>query len=488
MNKLIRLLLFILPPIFFIAIAIIDLNPSGVRLIKYDFSQDSPVISRFFPANRLAQAGVEGQQILAEPVYFSLRYPQDYQQAVVKMDYSNSGQSLVQLGLQVANEGDWQYELHPLENTNLDQLKWSKIEAGDTTLWQRQARFTTINDYLTNYYNLNSAAYNFDLLKRYVLPEYQATTTDTTIDRLIRGQWSLYTYVKQEPLEWHFDVVDFNRTVGPDIVTLVVKDWQGNEIKRYNLADDGQVGDRVGASVVRSLDVSLPGLSEGVYKLEWQTNNDIFITQIRTKQQVIAFIDALYLANNPEYQDGLPKLNTDPTNLFTTARTIGFSTAHPRGLQTVLVDGKSVTIGTTHQEVFATSRIGLASITLPRNDLMIQGDGLFYFDQKQFFNPEVIKLKNFDPAVNVDYVIAGYTSPTIDDNKIRHTSTAFDLSQAYVNQRSIRFIISAPNYVDQGNDISLKSVEVKLYKPPLRTWQEIAQALINELLYVVQSH
>jgi hypothetical protein len=220
-TKLFRFILFLLPPIFFICMAVIDLNPSGVRHVRYDFSKDSAVISRFFPANRLAKAGADGQQLLSEPVYFRLRYPQNYQQAVVNMDYSNKGQGLVQLGLQVANEGDWQYELQPIENSNLDQLQWPKIVAGGTTLWQRNAKFTTINDFLENYYNLNSAAYNFDLLKKYVIPEYQATTTDTTIDRLIRGQWSLYTYVKQESLEWHFDVVDFNRTVGPDTVTLL---------------------------------------------------------------------------------------------------------------------------------------------------------------------------------------------------------------------------------------------------------------------------
>lgn len=489
LTKLLCFILFLLPPVFFVTMAVIDLNPSGVRHVRYDFSKDSAVISRFFPANRLAKAGADGQQLLSEPVYFRLRYPQNYQQAVVNMDYSNKGQGLVQLGLQVANEGDWQYELQPVENTNLDQLQWPKIVAGGTTLWQRQAKFTTINNFLENYYNLNSAAYNFDLLKKYVIPEYQATTTDTTIDRLIRGQWSLYTYVKQEPLEWHFDVVDFNRTVGPDTVTLVVKDWQGNEIKQYSLPDDGQVGDHVGASVVRTLDVSLADLPEGVYKLEWQANNDIFISQIRTKQHLIAFIDSLYLANNPEYQDGLPDLKTDPTTILTTARTIGLATAHPRGLQSVTIDGRSVAVATVHDEVFTSVRsTGPAAVVMPRNDLMIQGDGLFYFDQAQYFNPEVIKLKTFDPAVNVDYVIAGYQSPSIGTDAVRHTSTTFDLSKAYVDQRSIRFIISAPNYVDQGNDIRLKSVDVTLFKAPLKGWQAILQALIQELSYVVRSH
>jgi hypothetical protein len=125
---------------------------------------------------------------------------------------------------------------------------------------------------------------------------------------------------------------------------------------------------------------------------------------------------------------------------------------------------------------------------MPRNDLMIQGDGLFYFDQSQYFNPEVIKLKTFDPAVNVDYVIAGYKTPVVDDNGIRRTTTTFDLSKAYVDQRSIRFIISAPNYVDQGNDIRLKSVDVTLYKAPLTNWKEITQSLLQEFLYVAKTH
>jgi hypothetical protein len=62
LTKLLRFILFLLPPVFFVTMAVIDLNPSGVRHVRYDFSKDSAVISRFFPANRLAKAGADGQQ------------------------------------------------------------------------------------------------------------------------------------------------------------------------------------------------------------------------------------------------------------------------------------------------------------------------------------------------------------------------------------------------------------------------------------------
>ncbi len=487
MIRVFRWVIALLPVIFLGSAVIYDLNPSGVRIMHYDFLHESPQISRLYPANRLAGVTAEGQKVLAEPVYFRVRYPQAYDQAVVDIRYVNQGQSLVQLGLQVQGSQEWSYFLRPIENNSFDSAPWSRVTSGTMSLWQRQPQFTSVNDFLSGYYNLKVGAYNFNLLRRYSQADYQASSATTTIDRLIRGPWTAYTYVKKESLVWNISLVDFNRTVGADPITLIARDWSGQEVKRWQLPDDGRTGNTVGASPLRLLQVRADDLPEGVYSLDWQVDNDIFVTQIETRQHLIAFSDHLYLANNSEYRDGLPQLDLTTTTIYTTARSVGISTAHPAGLQAVTVDGKPYQLQTIHEPVFAAVTAPLAPVVLTRADTMIAGDGLFFFDPKQFFNPEVITLKSFDAGLDVDYVIANYVPPTIESDGSRLARVVFDTSAAAVDQRALRFMISAPNYNQQGNELIIRDVTVSLYKKPLTSLADIITALRLELYGLVQA-
>src|SRR3989344_647713 len=148
MIKLLRNLVALWPLVFFGAALLYDLNPGGQLQASYDLQSDVPLISRLFPANRLAGASTDGQRVLQEPVYFDLRSPQPYQKARLTISYDNQGQSLLQLGLKMAGEDDWSYQLKPLENSTLDSLSWPQLTAGNLTLWQRQANFPTLNDFL----------------------------------------------------------------------------------------------------------------------------------------------------------------------------------------------------------------------------------------------------------------------------------------------------------------------------------------------------
>ena len=487
MIRVLRWLIACIPCLILGLAVIYDLNPSGVRIMHYDFSHESPQISRLYPANRLDGVTAQGQKVLAEPVYFRVRYPQTYDQAVVDIRYYNQGQSLVQLGLQVQGSEEWSYFLRPIENSTFDSAPWSRVTSGTMSLWQRQAKFSSVNDFLSGYYDLKVGAYNFNLLRRYSQADYVASSATTTIDRLIRGPWTAYTYVKKEPLLWNLLLVDFNRTVGADPITLIVRDWSGQEVRRWELSDDGRSGNTVGASPLRVLQVRADDLPEGVYSLDWQVDNDIFVTKIETKQHLIAFSDHLYLANNSEYRDGLPQLDLATTTVYTTARSVGISTAHPAGLQTVLVDGKPYELQTIHEPVFAPITSALGSIVMTRADTMLAGDGLFFFDPAQFFNPEVITLKSFDAGLDVDYVIANYVPPTVEADGSHSARVVFDTASAAVDQRALRFMVSAPNYNQQGNELIIRGITVSLYKKPLTSMADIINALRLEFYGLVKT-
>ncbi len=479
----VRIILYLIPLALLVTIVTWNIDIDGRRVAEYQFDQDSPFISRLFPANRLSAMTETGQKVLSEPVYWRVRYPQRYSQAKIDISYSNEGQDLLQIGLKQYGGDDWQYHLQPIENSSLDTLDWPQITSGETTLWQRKAKFETVRDFLQNYYELPVAAYNYDLFKRFIIPGYQPNQSTSTVDRLLRGNLSIYTYVKSEPLAWDFQVVDFNRTNGADPVTLIVRDWQGTEVKRFELADDGGVTDRVGASPERKVSVWLNNLPEGVYRLDWQAENDIFISRIETKQKLFGFIDRLYLVNNQEYRDGLPDLDLSSTTIQTTASIIGVQTAHPLGLQTIQINDESLEVKKTHEDYYISVETPLSTIVSPVNDILLHGDGLFFLGAEQVFNPEIFKLKSFDPNVNVDYVIANYRSPQVDAQGVRQTSVTFDLQSAALEDGSLRFMLSAPNLVSRGNNVSIRSIKVTLLKPPLENWSDIWQAVIKLVTY-----
>ncbi len=476
-----RYLILLLPIAFFSSALFYDLDPAGSRTAEYNFNADSAMISKLFPADRLQGADSTGQLILKEPVYFKVRYPQDYDKAIVEMTYENQGQDLLQVGLKQFGEEDWNYSLQPVANSSLDDLDWPKVSSGNITLWQRVKKFASVNEFLESYYELNVAAYNFDLLKKYILPGYQPAKDRTEISKMIRGDYSIYTYVKSEDLDWQFKFVDFNRTEGPEEIPIKVSDWSGKEIFSETLPDDGSVSNVSGASSARTYNLKLADLAEGVYRIDWSVESDIFTTDISTKQHLFGFIDRLYLVNNKEYTDGLPDLNLDPTTVYTNIGTVSLYTSHPMGLQTVMVDGKQVVIDKTHEQFFASTAEGLSTVYSPLNDILIRGDGLIFFDKSQFFNPEVIKLKDFDSTMDVDYVIAGYKSPQINQDGSYSISVPFDLTDAGLDEHSLRFIISAPNLVDRGNQLKIKKIKVTLLKPPLQSWQDIYDVLKNKI-------
>ena len=90
--------------------------PSGQITYVSDFSSSNYFIKKLSPAERV-EIPVNGvQNIIGDPVYFSLRTPRRFDSAILTIKYKNeTGLPIIETGVLV-DKKIWRYDLEPKEN------------------------------------------------------------------------------------------------------------------------------------------------------------------------------------------------------------------------------------------------------------------------------------------------------------------------------------------------------------------------------------
>ncbi len=473
LNILIKIIIIITPFILLGYLINKDLVRSGVIKFIYNFSHDSPVITNLFPANRMSAINkvkdndLYWQSITEEPVYFKTRLPQTFNKAEVEITYQNSDLPLIQIGLNNQGENEWNYEFKPLENQLLDNLDWFKIESNDRALYQRNKQFLSIDQFLEEKDTLtNFAAYNYEIDRKFIIPNYVPSNSYKVMDKTIRGFHSFYTYIKNEPLDFIFTIQDINRAEGLDELKIKLYNDQGIKLFEKFVEDDGLISKYDPASAPREIKFYFEGLPEGAYKIELDCEDEIFFRAIKTKQKYLTFIDRLYLVDNPNYSDGFIDLEYMPTAVYSTIPRLGFYTSHNEGKQLIGVNNEVIEIAEIQKNYFVTPSSMPVYIYAPRNDVKIFGQGLLALTDDMYFNPEIYRLRNITDFSNIDYLITDYTTPS-EINGWKVNKVTFDLKNASVVNRKIRFAISAPELNSLNKQIPLKQIRVTFIKEKL---------------------
>jgi len=193
----------------------------------------------------------------------------------------------------------------------------------------------------------------------------------------------------------------------------------------------------------------------------------------------LTFIDRLYLADSKEYADGFVDLNYNPSAIYSTIPRLGFETTHPQGLQSIKINDQTLDILETHKNYFITAEVVPNYIYIPENDLKMFGRGLLAFSQEQFFNPEIFHLRDFSGDLDINYLITSYHTPK-EVNSWKINEVEFDLNEAFIFNRKLRFALSIPELNDTNETIPLKQISVTLEKAPL-TFNEFIKKIFNYL-------
>lgn len=507
--KIARFILILIPIILFGWLFDRYFVPSGKLEVVYDFKKDSPFISSFHPEARVEDIeknisrNFYYQRIKEEPVYFEVKTPRYFQKATVTLEYQNPEQPIFELGIQKSKD-EWDFLLRPLENKFIDNSDWFRLEdkekgiiflqrskiveegntsqqAGEEELEEvREKEYQSIDDFLSNLPDDRGiATYRIDLAPYYKLKDYQKSSQGLIIEKSLRGSLTLFTYIKEEPLNFTFYYQDINRKIGPDRFNISVY-YGGRKIYQDSQPDDGNIYPNGQGSELKNFKVEFPDLPEGSYQLELDLSDDLVIRKIETKQHLLVFKQKIFLVDNKEYIESLPDIKEIPAQLYSDANRFSFQAFHPNGLQTIKVDNTDVILEeemkpyhldlatTLENEEEKDLPLKLKKIYSPRNDVIINANGYFSFTPDSFFLPEskITPLRENISFKDIDFLIAAdYSSPS--QNKYwTQVLQSFDLQYVYYEDKTLRFILSAPGLGNRDN-IKINKIKVLLEKEPI---------------------
>lgn len=459
--------------------------PSGRLTVETDLVHPAPFVSQPKPSDRIAEVVVDGhvmQAVVGHPLYIDLIPPSQFESIVMTLKYRNSGQSLVELGA-LGSALEQQFFLKPAEHGLLDRLAWAKVQSGDITLYQRNDTYSSVDDLFRNPPSPRQVAtYMIRVRIPYRLPGYEARDTSRTIRASLRGHHRMWTYVKDETLQFTFSVQDMNRQEGADpvILSLYGSGDGGDAIARTVLLDDGNTTDDQRSSKLRILSIMADDLPEGAYQLEFTAPGDIFIREILTTQQKLVFEGKVYLGDHVGYSDVM-----DPISVFSSGSMIVMRTAHAESFQTIGIEEAGgltdqVILDEVHTRYIRRYPVDAAPrrITSPRRDVLIESDGLFAFSSDEFFDPMPFAIEWYTDeddldTLGIDFVLVDY-EPPVKDGETNVVTAVFDVDTLDVTEDgAYRFVIAAPGIGERGHELRIESLAFTMQREPLTVWNAV---------------
>ncbi|MBU0649217.1 hypothetical protein KJ969_03940 [Patescibacteria group bacterium] len=475
MKLLLRLIqiIIILSPLLLLA-WLFNLNfvPSGVLARGFDFSRPSPYVDYLVPAERVTGVqsgdGERFQEILQDPVYFHAHLPSNFDELTVGLKFKPDEQTLLEFG-PMMNEEAWQYDLRPLWNELIEELNWPYVEEGGARLYQKNANFSSVSEFLNNMPALDRVGvYDYDLKTDFQVLEYAAMNEAREYEIYLRGYHQFLTYIGDgERLDYTFYIQDMNRGEGADPV--VINLYKENVLVESLIIPDGELwrGEHEG-SKVREIKFVKDFLTSGVYKIEFKVPADIFIRKIKTPQQKLVIINTVFLGDEVGYRE-----SEKTQELFTNSNYVMAETFHADGTQNLETSGGVIRVSESHREFYKEfeSTGELARVYSPQGDIKITGNGLFAWDRGLYFNPYPIKLDaNSDlDRQGVDYLITGYKpAQKIGDWYVAEQT--FDLAPIPKDYGTIKFSISAPGVSRRQAAPAIAEINLRFEREEI-TWE-----------------
>lgn len=432
-------------------------------------------ISDFKPAERLDTTASDSLTVLADPVYFSLFTPRAFDQARVTVKYRDrlgSSTPVIELGV-LKDKVSGSYELQPLQNDIVDQLRfsWPRLaDDGGRLILQSSRNYSSEADFFKALQSGNLkdcpggplsclAVYNYDLDLEYHLPDY-VDVQPVVISQPLRGAHQFYVYFKKEPWRLSFDFVDLNLDKGQDPITVNV--FRGNKlVASKSLGDNNPTPDN-GRSENKNLTLSGIAETAGVYKVEIKASDDIIIAKTISSSDKLAFINHVWPVSGP-----------GNLTLFTDVPNLQVMTLNPASLGKIDFGGQKFSVDKTDEQFVFSALGGTKALTIKKDDLVLEGNGLFSFSANSLFNPSVKKIDRFfADSGSVRYVLADYERP-IESDGIKTSSAVFSLKNISRENGKYTFLISVPGLNGKDSQGKLEITEIKIDLQGKTLWQKI---------------
>lgn len=480
-TRIIQIVLILIPIGILGWLGVENFVPSGTFVIKHPLNKTSSFIDALAPHERVSDLKKDAdenwiQTIFGDPVFFFVHPHRSFDTVDATVTFKNAGTPIVEFGA-LSTINPERYILEPLQNLMIDESTWSRLVEDDMILLQRNVQYTSIQDFLEHPPSRDeTATYHTDLSFPFRLSNYSPSKTSMTIPVSLRGAQGMKTYLKDEPMYFNFSYMDMNRDEGADPITIFVTDEQSRSIMTVHSEDDGNTKGNGQASSIKTLALDTIPLPEGVYKIEVQTDRDVFVRSIETTQQKLIFLNGVYLGDEDGYQKTFA-----PVNFVTESKRLSMQTRHADSVQTVAIGSQSLSIPAPYQLVTqVVTDPGLVSVHVTKGDVEILTDTPIAFTSAQYFRPDPVRLlphTDLDQS-HVNYILAKYTPPVEKDGWLTAT-VHLDAQKLFLNKGSWKFTFSTPDIAELKSSVDVKEIDLVLRRPSMEWWNKIV-SLINK--------
>jgi hypothetical protein len=475
----IRLILWSIVLLIVLTLVYLALVPFG--RITYTYHQNGSELwggkgffGNFTPLDRV-DTKTDNLKILGDSVYFSLFTPRRFERAkmtIVYRGFNYESYPIIEAGVMV-DPLLRNYRLYPVSNYILDRLagEWKTKSEDGAMLLQKEKKYNSLADLLANPPQKSElAVYNYQLSLPYQITDYQASSQVINLPDL-RGAYQFYTYIDQENLNFSVDFLDLNQNLDQngDPIQIYVYGTSSKAVAEYSLPDDGNVSDDGRLSAASNIKIDLPGLAQGVYKVEVKVNDDLVSQNIKTTQSKLSFISRVWLYNH----------NHNQINLWTDGAFIRAKANDPLGVGRISVGGNYLEIPETYQQYTADFNNSRAdnNVTVFRPETFLETSGVFSFTPTALFNPDIQKIDTRTNLNNVKYIIARY-NPPVSLGIWKQATVEMDISDVYREKGQTNFMFSIPGLLAENNVVGaeIKSLEIELTgKSLIQKLQEYVQ-------------
>ncbi len=383
----------------------------------------------------------------------------------------------MEIGL-LNNKDAWGYDLKPLQNKIIDQLSLAwPVASGENgvSLIEREKKYNNVEQFLDNLPARDEIAlYNYSLKNNFLLDNYEPGKKDNLLNFKFRGAYQFYTYIKKEELNYVFNFFDLNINSDNDPIEIKIYS-KDSVIYSTHLADEKTVSND------RQTVIKIADLPEGVYRFSIIANDDVITKSITSRQSQFALINKVWLAEG----------NKENLILFTNSRLVNAQTVNPSSLGKINIGDNYIELNQTYKQfsslvlnnqiiavksgsagVDSNKKFGPVKIELPKDDIIISGDGVFSFSENSLLDP---RFKNVDGNLDINgekinYVLTNYKTP-INFDGWQTAVAEFDLTKAYQENGKYQFLISVPTLKAEElieGEIIIKEIKVDLSGTSLR--------------------
>lgn len=440
-----------------------DIVLSGHFFVDHDYRSPSPFFTELVPKQRVALEE-EGTRFLDEPVYTTLRYPRPFKELDLNVIFQNPEDLFIEVGPQVSLPE--QYELrainHPALNTVFSESgDW---EQTDEFLHQRlisDYRYTDLTQLQGALPSVNKTAYYGVDWPQPFIPAFREGMPDIDSKTPLRGSHTFFLATNRGAITVDTDLFDINLDAGADDVVFTLSDWQGNELDRVEIADDGETRERGLTSKVIHAQLSAVNLpAPAVVVFEITTTDDLILTSLKANAPYLVAKNRLHLAGGRTYVSEFGQSALRAVSVQTSARSFTVMTDDRETLQELRTARETIPL----TEPFEEHRFSLPSdrrflldqgytVVVEKGNVVMSGRGVFALDPNQYFSPlpwYVDQTLDVD-VIGVNYVVADYHPPFKQEDGSYLASLKLNLAEVFAPTRALRVQFSLPGMHDQSS-------------------------------------